>query len=104
MPIQINTAITSKQGFTVQSGSYCTLDIRINNRKNLNVDVRFYKDKAGFDNQAHPYVPDNAGLNDNFSKNLSNEEYAAFSNMAIHKFIQTYLETIFGAGTTQLVQ
>jgi hypothetical protein len=104
MAIQINIPLTDRAGFTVPSGSYCALDIHISLRKNIEIEIRFFKDKDSFDNLADAFTPNNAGLLQRYTKGLSNAEYAAFTNTAVHQFVQTYLETIFGVGTTQLVQ
>jgi hypothetical protein len=105
MAIQINTVLTSNSGLTVPTGSYCVLDIHISTKKMLEVSILFYKNKSSFDgNVDAPFQPNNANLQARFSKQLTNQEYSNITNINLHQFVQNYLETIFGVGTTQLVQ
>jgi hypothetical protein len=105
MPIQTNIPLTSTAGLAVPTASYCVLDIHISGRKFLEVTMIFYKDKATYDGQVEaPFLPNNAGLEPRYLRQLNNAEYAAFTNVAIHQFLQVYLEGFFGPGTTQLVQ
>ena len=105
MPIQTNIALTSTQGLAVPTGSYCVLDIHIDPRKFLVVTMLFYKSKATYDSTTEaPFLPNNPNLEPRYQKQLNNAEYAAFTNTAIHQFLQVYLESFFGPGTTQLVQ
>ena len=104
MPIQTNIPLTSTSGLAIPTGSYCVLDIHIDPRKHLECTMLFYKDKASYDGlAASPFQPNNPNLEPRYLKQLNNAEYAAFTSLAIHQFIQTYLESFFGGGTTQLV-
>ena len=104
MAIQINVPLTDRAGFSVESGSYCAIDFHITTRKVLLMELRFYKNKAAFDNLADAFWPNNAGLDFRQQRELTNAEYANFTNMTLHQFVQSQIEAVTGPGTTQLVQ
>lgn len=103
MPIQINVPLTDRAGFAVPSGSYCVIDINISTRKQLNCEIRFFKDKASFDNLADSFWP-TGDFKFRLNRQLTNPEYANFNNITLHQFVQLQIEEVTGPGTTQLVQ
>lgn len=102
MAIQINVPLTTKSGLAVASGSYCVLKIELSTRKNLEVGILFYKDKAAFDNLADPFRPTLA-VDQRHQVQLTDQQYANFTNLSIHQLVANYIETFTGPGTTQLV-
>jgi len=81
------------------------LDIHIDPRKFMEITLLFYKDVATYNNMTEsPFFPNTPNLEPRYLRQLNNAEYAAFTSLAIHQFIQAYLEGFFGPGTTQLVQ
>lgn len=104
MAVQINIALTDKAGLSVASGSYCSIDVHISMRKFAELQIRFFKNKASFDNVSDPFTPNNTGLLTTYTRQLLDSEYQNLTMIGINQFVQTYLETIFGVGTTTLVQ
>jgi hypothetical protein len=107
MSLQINTALTTNQGFTVASGSYVWIheERSIDNKYSIRATPRFYKDKASFDLGRAPFVP--AGLPINmqvFYQEFTAANYGSITSLTVQTFVKDQLETLVGIGNITLVQ
>jgi len=104
MPIQTNVPLVSTSGLQIPTGSYCVLNVVVDPRRNMEVTMLFYKDKAAFDNiKETPFLPNNPNLEPRYLRQLTLQEYAQFTFTLVHQLMQSYLEQFFGPGNTQIV-
>ena len=103
MALKINQTVVSKDGFTVPSGSIVKFQtIFPLDGTELHCNMEFYKDQAHVDAGGDKYFPsemDTLG----FVKTLDEAEYSALTPTVVHTHLKTHLETIYTAGTIDIV-
>lgn len=107
MALQINTALTTRSGFSVPSGAYCWLqeERAKDNRYSAKVDLVFFKDKAAFDTGKSRFQPSEIPDNKmSFYQEFTPANYAVLTSMTVHNFVKAELEALIGQGTITVVQ
>ena len=107
MALQINTALTTRSGFSVPSGAYCWLqeERAKDNKYSVRVDLIFFKDKATFDLGRTRFTPEEIPDNKlSFYQLFSAVDFANLTSTTIHNFIRAELQAILGANTVTIVQ
>lgn len=107
MALQINRTLTTRSGFPVASGAYCWLqEERAKDRKySVQVDLKFFKDKAAFDAGSEPFNPAELPNNlFNFYQEFTAANFAVLTETTIHNFVKAQLEAVLGASTINIVQ
>lgn len=107
MALQINTTLTTRQGFTVESGAYVWVHEERGADKQYKVNIRllFFKDKAAFEQGKGRFYPEQ--LPDtllNLSQTFTPANYASLTPMQVHNFLKSQLEEVLGASTVAIVQ
>lgn len=109
MALQVNSALTTKSGFTVPSGSYVWLkEQRGTDRQyKVEVDIAFFKDKETFDLGRERFFPlELASDKYHFEQTFTPSAYASLTAMQVHNFVKAQLETALNisSGTITVVQ
>lgn len=105
MALQINTALQSRSGFAVPSGSYCwpLTTFGADNQYKIKVKLIFFKDKASFDAGRSRFNPLEI-THDEMEQSFTPAQIGSVDYMDIHTAAKAHLESILGANTVQIVQ
>lgn len=99
MALQINTALTTRSGFNVPSGSYCWLqeERAKDNKYSVRIELVFFKDKATFDLGRARFTPQE--IPDSklaYYQLFTPQDFAALTSTTIHNFVKAQLTPIVG--------
>lgn len=104
MALRINQEITTREGFTVASGTIVKFSTTFPKDGNqLHCNMEFYKDQAAYDNGDSNYFPselDTLG----YVKELDAAEYSALTPTQVHIYLRDNLELTYTAGTIDIIQ
>ena len=103
MSLKINQTITTKDGFTVPSGTIVRFNtIFPQGDYQAHMNMFFYKDQATIDNNGANYYP--SELNSlGYVKDYTLNEFTGLTPTLVHVALKDYLETIYTAGTIDIV-
>lgn len=109
MALQINKAITTKNGFPVASGSYVWLHIVLGADKQYIVEVKcwFFKNKAAFDAGNSKFIPAEIEIPENkqsYRVPMTAQDFASVSAMIAHQYVQDQLNQVLGANMVTIVE
>jgi hypothetical protein len=106
MALQINTALTTRSGFSVPAGAYCWLqeERAKDNKYSVKVDLVFFKDKASFYSQKSRFTPAIPDSLMSLYQTFTPANYAALTSATIHNYVKGQLEAVLGANSVSVVQ
>jgi hypothetical protein len=103
MALKINKALTTQDGGVLASGSHLIFGTRFPNRGlNYTVDIQIYRSLAALDSNLSP-VRVSEIKNPFFTKTLTEQEFSVLTPVVIHNHVKEYVESLIGAGTTEIV-
>lgn len=103
MSLKINQEITTKDGFTVPSGTIVQFDtIFPKGNYQAHMNMSFYKDQTTIDNGGSNYYPSELTTL-GYVKDYELNQFTALTPTLVHVALKDYLETIYTAGTIDIV-
>jgi hypothetical protein len=103
MSLKINQTITTKDGFSVPSGSIVRFNtIFTEGSYDVHYNMNFYRSQEGIDSGDQPYRPlEMSSLG--YVKSHTFESYTALTITQVHIDLRDYLSTIYTGGTIDIV-
>lgn len=103
MAFQINTGLTTQDGGTVASGAYVIMSVNFPfTGLRYGAEFKIYRSLQAF-NDGLQSIRVNEIEQPFFTKNLTQEEYAALTPITIQNDAKAYLETLVGSGNVSIV-
>jgi len=103
MSLRINQEITTRDGFTVPSGTIVRFNtIFQQGTFNANMNMSFYKDQDTIDNGGTNYYPANIN-NLGYVKTYPINEFTGLTPTQINVDLRDYLLTIYTGGTIDII-
>lgn len=104
MALQINVALTAKDGGAVATGSYVKLESLFPMDDDLHyyVSIKLWRSKDAYDNGLSPLMVQEIPKY-NYNQELTQEDFDSLTPLAVHQYAKTWLEQYTGADTVTIV-
>jgi hypothetical protein len=103
MALRINTAIKTKEGFDVPSGTFVIFNTIFPAQKlEVHYNMKFYRNETSYNDGEQNYIP--SGLTSmGYIDYPTQGEFSSLTPITVHENLKDYLGTIWTGGTIDIV-